>query len=435
MAAPPGDALRRVGSTYLELASAPPDPASTAAVAVRQLAAAAGPGSAVRISAPDRVGRLRSLATLGDPLRAGRLRSSRRRDAYQRGRAVSLPLADHPGWSLVIRPLGGDAPVGVVEIVAPSEGLPERLGELEALVDAAAWALRGARERAAADRTIRGMDAALGLAVKLLDATDASTALRAAMDAVHRQLRGPVIGCIPTTDVPAVTRGLPPEHRAGALEILEGLSSAPGAAWTLATRLGPVFSGRVPVLITAGPAILVVDGSPASADRDFLTAVGRLLASALRRIDDVALARLRSESLDLGIAWTAHELRGPLLGARAALEHVASGGSDPGSELLRRTGEELGELVEVVDPLLRWSAGAGSLHRRPIDVSRLVREAVVSAGGQDPSRIRVEAPDDVRLQADPVQLRLAIANLVRNALAYSGSQTVVSVRVAEHGGL
>ena len=433
MPAPPADALRRIERAYRELASAT-DPSATAAVAVRHLSAAAGPGSAVRISAPDRFGRLRTLASLGDPLRAGRLRSSRRREAYQGGRAVSLALADHPGWTLLIRPLGGEAAVGVVEVVAPDAGLDGRLPELESLMEAVAWAIRAARERTAAERTIRGLDAALGLAAKLLDATDAATALRAATGTVHRQLRGPVIGCVPTADVTPATRGLPPAHRAEALEVLEGLTAAPGAAWTLATRLGPVFGGGVPMLIAAGPAILVVDGQAASADRDFLTAVGRLLAAAFRRIDDVALARLRSESLDLGIAWTAHELRGPLLGARAALEHVASGGSDPRSELLRRTGEELGELVDVVDPLLRWSAGSGTLRRRRVEVSRLVREAVASSATEDPSRIRVEGPEDVRLQADPVQLRVAIANLVRNALAYSGTHSPVSVRVAQHGG-
>jgi signal transduction histidine kinase len=64
----------------------------------------------------------------------------------------------------------------------------------------------------------------------------------------------------------------------------------------------------------------------------------------------------------------------------------------------------------------------------------VVREATDSCAAEDRSRVSIDGPDSLLLRADPVQLRAAIANLVKNALAYSGPRTVVSVRVAEHGG-
>jgi signal transduction histidine kinase len=433
MAAPPGDGLQQLQQACLELGSST-DPAATADAAVRWLATSAGSGASAKVFLPDRAGRLRPTASLGDPSGAGRLRSTRRRDAFERGLPVSVGLAHAPGSTLLIRPLTSAGKVGVAEIVAPTDGLEERLPAIEAVLQLVASALRIARERSSAERTIRGMDSALGLAVQLLRVKDPSAALHAATSTVHRHLRSPVVGCIPTSDAPAVTRGLTPVRRAQVRVVLEGLSAAPGAAWTLATRLGNALGAEVPVLIAAGPAILVVDGGAGAAERDFLRSVARLLAAALERIDDVALAHLRTESLDLGIAWTAHELRGPLLGASAALEHVAAGGSDARSELLRRTKDELTQLVDVVDPLLRWSAGAGGIRRRPVDLSRLVREVSASCVVDDPGRVRVDAPEGLTLRADPVQLRVAIANLVRNAIAYSGSQTPVAVSVAEHGG-
>jgi signal transduction histidine kinase len=394
----------------------------------------AGEDSAVRVSLPDRAGRLRLAASCGRPVATGRLRSARRREALEHDRATTLVLSDPPGSTLVILPLVATAPVGVVEIVGATATLEERMPTIVAFAEVAACALRSAAERAAAERTLRGMDAALGLAVELLRAKDAETALRKATNTIHRHLRTPVIGCLPTSETPAVIRGLAAERRAEVREILDGLSAAPGAAWVLATRLGSPLGGDVPVLIGAGRAILVVDGTTGTAARDFLRAIGRLLAEALERIDDVALAQLRTESLDLGIAWTAHELRGPLLGARVALDHVSSGGADARSELIRRTRDELAQLVDVVDPLLRWSAGVGALHRRPVDLSRVVREAAESCAAEDRHRVSIDAPESVSLRADPVQLRVAVANLVRNALAYSGPHAPVHVTVAEHGG-
>jgi signal transduction histidine kinase len=138
--------------------------------------------------------------------------------------------------------------------------------------------------------------------------------------------------------------------------------------------------------------------------------------------------------LDVGIGWTAHEFRSPVLAARSAIDHVLEDAAELGEgtnrALLLRARSELGYLAELVEPLLSWAAGSGKLLRRRTDVVRVVREAVASCTG-DPrdDRVTIEAPDRLPGWVDGGQLRCAIANVVRNALAYSPADTGVSVTV------
>ena len=100
--------------------------------------------------------------------------------------------------------------------------------------------------------------------------------------------------------------------------------------------------------------------------RAFLRTAGSLSAEALTHMGAVAWARMQNDHLDLALAVTAHELRGPLVGARAALGHVRIDDTGPKSgELLQQTRDELEQLADLVDPLLRWSAGSSSLRKRP----------------------------------------------------------------------
>jgi signal transduction histidine kinase len=147
------------------------------------------------------------------------------------------------------------------------------------------------------------------------------------------------------------------------------------------------------------------------------------------------MARARNDHLDLALACTAHELRGPLAGARAALDHVVIDDPGPQSrELLRQTKDELWQLAELVDPLLRWSAGPTSLDRRQEDLVRIVHEAVTSCSMESVAEhadVLIEAPDQLMVSADRPQLRGAIGNVVRNALAYSPPSVAVTVIVED----
>jgi hypothetical protein len=121
-----------------------------------------------------------------------------------------------------------------------------------------------------------------------------------------------------------------------------------------------------------------------------------------------------------------------LLGARAALELATDDNAtgEEGRELLRRTRDELGQLSELIDPLLRWSTGGEWLQRRNIDlVESDSRGCGLVEPWDGPDRVLIDAPKRLFVRADPKQLRSAIANVVRNALTYSPPYSEVSVLV------
>ena len=140
----------------------------------------------------------------------------------------------------------------------------------------------------------------------------------------------------------------------------------------------------------------------------------------------------RQGGLPMSLAWTAHELRGPILGIRAAVDHVVSVlGSGREAELLIRTRQELDRLSELVGALLRLAAEGEAPRLQTVDLVEVVQEAV------DSVRLETEgwpavvvSSGQIMADVDPAQLRTAVVNLVRNAIAYSGKAEPVVVSVA-----
>jgi two-component system OmpR family sensor kinase len=199
----------------------------------------------------------------------------------------------------------------------------------------------------------------------------------------------------------------------------------------VASRVAEILGVERVEVVGAGD-VLLLAGEAAAAQGASLDIVGSLLEDVLHHLAIVARAEQRNEQLDLGIAWTAHELRGPLLGVRAALELLlrSDTGSDPDRAMLRRSQRELEQLAGLAEGLLRWAAGGGPLNRRDADLVTVVHEAVESCRletGQD--RVRILGPERAISRIDPMHLRGAVANVVRNALTYSPPDTEVVVTV------
>ena len=433
--APPNDGLQILQQVCHAFGSTT-DPEQAVEATIRWILEALDTPATVRVALPDRSGRLREVSSGGERVDGGRLRSSRRRRAFDTKVAVRVSLREPPGAVLHILPLvsRGES-VGIVEIVALAEELDRRKDLIEAVASQAAVVFRNARERTESRLAMDGMAATVGLAAELLRARDPLDAVRVATHLCHRHLRAPVIGCLPASEAPVVIRGLPASRRAQVRRALAGLASTPGGSRQVASRLRGLLGMEHPIVVEAGQALLVVAGADLGESQVFLETVGRFLADALEHIGEVSRAHARSDSLDLGIAWTAHELRGPLLGAKAALDHVVAGDGTTRTALLDRTRDELGQLLDLVDPLLRWSAGSGTLRRRMVDLVTVVGGGVDSCTPiGECSRVRVVGPDRLVARADPTQLRGAISNLVRNALAYSGESSPVLVTIAETDG-
>jgi len=399
----------------------------------------------VQILLPDAAGRLRVFAADGEPIHAGRLRSGRRRQVYASGVPMRIALRRPTGCSLAIHPLSvDDRTVGLLELVAPTEQLDRRAEIVETAVGQAAVVLRSLQEQHESDAALRSMGAELRLAADLLRAETPASAVRSAVGLCAERLNVPVAGLLPdrsgTGWFVAAAHGLGASRRAAfrrSIDEVSVLPTAPNRREQLVERFASVLSREDASSVEAGEATLLIAGR-AIAEGEFVQTVAMLLGEALERIGSLGWAELRNESLDLAIAWTAHELRGPLVGARAALDRVAIADADPGDkELLRRTKDELGQLADLVDPLLRWSAGSQDLQMRRADLVRIVREAVRTCCFEFPegSHIEVEAPDATAVRADSRELRGAVANVVRNALQHSPHSRPITVRVEEEEGV
>lgn len=408
--------------------------------------AALGTEEAVtRIALPDAAGRLRIVwgeGETGDGL--GRRRSARRRMAFHRGTPVSVELPHREGWVLLLIPLARrGASIGVLEVMAPRAAVEERRGTLEAVTSQVAIGLWNAAELTRLGREVETLARAAGLGCDLVRAGTPEAAVRSAVRFLCDRFHVPVAAWLVNGDPPhlvlAEVRGVGSRKgrmirgALGSLPRWDSLSAIERDA--LVGRMAAVLGVDQVEVLGAGDAFLAAGHATASL-RDSLHIVGSLLEEVLRQKTTMAEATRRSGQLDLGIAWTAHEFRGPLLGVKAVLELLLrSGGDSPaGRAMLERSLRELEQLAGLTDGLLRWAVGAGSLTRRHADVVSIVRQAVESCyleAGQE--RVWISAPDRLIARVDAHQLRGAIANLVSNALAYSPPDTKVEVSV-EHAG-
>jgi len=414
---------------------------SSAASCARWIRAAAGGDAAtVRVVVPDASGRLRVIARGGPQEGAGRLRSSRRRTVFRTQRPVQLPIQGAIGVSLGIFPLTheGDA-LGVVEVLGPTTMIQDRIDVLIALVGQSAHVLNNARVRTETERALAGMNALLQLASELLWANTSTEGVRLTVRMCHEYLGVPVAGLFPDRDgwgwFLAASEGMGSRRRVKLRTSLQTSPGEPGSRRlrlpSLRVRFREVTGCHDVVALRAGPAVLLL-GDVADEHADFLDGIGSLVGAVLPRLGVGGVRPSRGRSGELGIAWAAHELKGPLVGARAALDLATeeNAGGEEGRELLRRTRDELGQLSDLIDPLLRWSTGNAMLKRLRTDLVEVTREAVASSSlGMTPDRVSLEAPDRLFVRADPQQLKSAIANVVRNALMYSSTDTPVEVRV------
>ena len=150
--------------------------------------------------------------------------------------------------------------------------------------------------------------------------------------------------------------------------------------------------------------------------------------AALRRSDDVKTAVLRAVS---------HDLRTPVTAIVAAGHALGSDSLTPGertelSAAVVEEGEQLAALVDKLLDLSRLQAGRAEPRRDWVsleDVVLAARDGLVDSGGE--VRLSID-PDVPPVRADAAHLERAFANLIENALRYSGGQPV-SVRVNRSG--
>lgn len=157
----------------------------------------------------------------------------------------------------------------------------------------------------------------------------------------------------------------------------------------------------------------------------------------LNEAKEEALARLkeRSEMLDV----LAHEVRQPLNNASAALQtatvELAHTGQQAAAEPLRRAEAVLGEVQANIGNTLAVASllvGGERIEGMDTDIDALIEVAIADMSRDQRDRIVVERATNTRTASmEPGLMRLALRNLLSNALRCSPPGSPVVVRVSD----
>lgn len=145
--------------------------------------------------------------------------------------------------------------------------------------------------------------------------------------------------------------------------------------------------------------------------------------------------RERTDMLDV----LAHEVRQPLNNASAALhgarDAIGRAGSEESAALVRRAEAVLVEVQRALDNTLAVAsllARPGPIHADDADLDTLLGIAISDMPAAERGRVRIERDTATRtLQIDASLMRLALRNLLWNALKFSPPGSVVRVRVSD----
>jgi signal transduction histidine kinase len=414
-----------------------PDLEEAAASAVRWIGAAAGADdAAVRIFLRGSDGGLYPVVPRIEAAEDLDRRVARR-EILLRHQPARTPASG--GRTLVTFPLvTRGEPVGVLEVTAPSASVESRWATLEAVASQVAILFRNLGHRASLSASFDGLKQMSELAGEMVRAPTPEEAVRAAVRFCHMKFAGPAAGWLSGPDPSRLDlisgRGLGTDRGADLRARMRTLGREDVRTEEdrrqVAERFAEVTRTGHAQAIPAGPALLVVAGS--DGPNPAFRLVEDLLEDVLGHLTLVAAAKRRTDRLDLGLALTAHEVRGPLIGALAIIERLIMEREEDSDEhaLLNRSREQLQQLAGLVSGLLRWAVAGEPLDLYPTDLMMVVQEAVSASAretGQD--RVRVVGPRSVTVAADPTQLGIALSNVVRNAIVYSPADTLVSVSV------
>ncbi|HEY7137049.1 MAG TPA: sensor histidine kinase KdpD [Acidimicrobiia bacterium] len=207
----------------------------------------------------------------------------------------------------------------------------------------------------------------------------------------------------------------------------------------------------------SGDDVLVITGPDMTADeRRLLHAFTAQLAVALesrelRAEADAANALAQADALRTALLRAvSHDLRTPLASIKAASSTLLADDVELGPEaeraLHKTIDEEVDRLSELVTNLLgmsRLQAGALQLTATDVGVDEIVSRALAGLGDRARS-VKVDVPDDLpHIHVDPALMERAVANVIDNALAWAGDESVrveagvvglsVDIRVVDRG--
>jgi signal transduction histidine kinase/ActR/RegA family two-component response regulator len=145
---------------------------------------------------------------------------------------------------------------------------------------------------------------------------------------------------------------------------------------------------------------------------------------------------------DSFLVQLAHELRNPIGTIRNATHILEQGGlrGDLGAKERTVIGRQTSHLARLIDDLLdasRVTSGKIHLQRQSVDLSqvvqRVLREHDTALQAQQQRLMFDPAPGPLPIEGDPRRLEQVVANLLRNAVAYTPAGGEVRVSLAREG--
>jgi PAS domain S-box-containing protein len=169
-----------------------------------------------------------------------------------------------------------------------------------------------------------------------------------------------------------------------------------------------------------------------SPDEGLIRVVARDLTERRRFVEELSRAKEHSEEESRAksdfLSRMSHELRTPLTSVIGFSELLLKDGLSSDQKLklgqILKAGQHLLGLIDEMLDIERVEAGTMTTSSEPIQVGRLLRDAVDLAGPQAAERdLKIEADleacRDRYVMADPQRLRQAILNLLSNAIKYN----------------
>lgn len=131
-----------------------------------------------------------------------------------------------------------------------------------------------------------------------------------------------------------------------------------------------------------------------------------------------------------------HELRSPLSRINVALELCrmrSTGETIKYLERIRQEAEKLNELIEQILTLNRVESGMAELKKEKIDMAHLINQIIVDADFEARSlgkAVKIVQSEQCVIAANGALLKRAVENVVRNAVLYTGPNSVVEVSLS-----
>jgi two-component system phosphate regulon sensor histidine kinase PhoR len=216
----------------------------------------------------------------------------------------------------------------------------------------------------------------------------------------------------------------------------------------------PASEGRLAAVapVASELSLRVVPSDPgavarlASRSRRILAGLGGFATLAAFGLAALLFARMRAARRSSAlrtdfVAAVSHELRTPIASMRMLAELLEEGRVEPEEqgevfEALAREARRLGETVDRLLGFSRMAAGRYVIERAEASLGRVAAASVDTFEERHPELPRVERAldEEVVADVDAGQIRLALDNLLANAVKYAPKGTPYRVSVAREGG-